>query len=300
MGKEKQMRYLITGGTGLVGSKLIPELVAEGNEVVNLSRSGMPSGMKGWENVKWDGKSVPGSVKGIDVVVNLAGANVGSRWSESYKKTILQSRIDSTQACVNFIKAQENKPQLFLSASGTNYYGDDYDTVKTEADGPGEGFLSEVCQTWEASAEGAGIRTITMRIAPVLSLDGGPLEKMATPFKMFVGGPTGSGDQGFPWIHIDDLVAAMHFFIAESSLEGPFNLSAPPQNTNREFASAIGRALNRPSFFRLPKFMLKTIFGEMSVVLWGGGKVKPAKLLEAGYQFKFPNLDAAMGNIFSD
>ena len=284
----------------MVGSNFISQLVAEGHEVVNMSRSNKDSGMTGWQNLKWDGKAIPEGVKDIDVVVNLAGANIGQRWTESYKKTVLDSRVNATRACVDFINSQENKPKVFISASGSNFYGDNYRGIKTEEDGPGEGFLSGVCQAWEAEAEKSDTRTILMRIAPVLSLEGGPLEKLVTPYKMLVGGPTGSGDQGFPWIHLKDLLAAMHFFVENESTEGPYNLSAPQQVSNSEFAKALGKAMKRPSFFRIPKFALQLIFGEMSVVLWGGGNTKPAKLLAEGFHFDFPTIDEALAEIFQD
>lgn len=284
----------------MVGSNFISQLVAEGHEVVNMSRSNKDSGMTGWQNLKWDGRAIPEGVKDIDVVVNLAGANIGQRWTESYKKTVLDSRVNATRACVDFINSQENKPKVFISASGSNFYGDNYRGIKTEEDGPGEGFLSGVCQAWEAEAEKSDTRTILMRIAPVLSLEGGPLEKLVTPYKMLVGGPTGSGDQGFPWIHLKDLLAAMHFFVENESTEGPYNLSAPQQVSNSEFAKALGKAMNRPSFFRIPKFALQLIFGEMSVVLWGGGNTKPAKLLSEGFHFDFPTIDEALAEIFQD
>lgn len=294
------MRYLITGGTGLVGGNLIPQLVGEGHEVINLSRSGRPSGMEGWENVKWDGTAVPPGIEDIDVVINLAGANVGKRWTEGYKKTIMESRVNATRACVDFINAQAQKPQVFLSASGTSYYGMDYEGTKVESDGLGAGFLAEVCEAWEAEAEKADVRTVIMRISPVLSMEGGPLEKMATPFKMFIGGPTGNGKQGFPWIHLDDLLAAIRFFVLNPETEGPFNLAAPQIISNKVFATAIGKAMGRPSFFKVPKFVLKAVFGEMSIVLWGGNSVTPEKLKNAGFKFNFPKIDLALQDIFAN
>ncbi len=294
------MRYLITGGTGLVGSQLIDELLAGGHEVVNMSRSGRPSGREGLLQLKWNGKAIPAEVKNIDVVINLAGASIAKRWTEAYKKIVLESRINSTQACVDFIEVQENKPKVFLSASGINYYGSDFSEPKTEDDDPGVGFLSEVCQEWEKPLEKSSIRTIALRISPVLSTKGGPLEKLLTPFKMFVGGPTGSGDQGFSWIHLDDLVGAIHFLVDHETASGPFNMTAPEHITNRQFASAIGKAINRPSFFRLPKFALETIFGDMSVVLWGGTMGSSEKIRQAGYQFKFPTVKEAMADLLQD
>ena len=294
------MRYLITGGTGLLGTQLINDWLEEGHEVINMSRSGRPSNRKGLTQMKWDGKAIPAEVRDIDVVVNMAGANVGQRWSDSYKKMIMDSRVNSTRACVEFIKNQEKAPRVFISASGINFYGDNFNEIKSEDDPGGDGFLSGVCQAWENEAWHAPIRTICLRISPVLSTEGGPLEKLITPYKMFVGGPTGTGDQGFSWIHLDDLVEATHFLIKHESAEGPFNLTAPEHVTNRQFSKALGNALSRPSFFRLPKGILELIFGEMSVILWGGTIASCDKLTQAGYQFKFPQLKAAFSDLLDN
>lgn len=291
------MRFLITGGSGLVGSHLIPQLLEEGHEVFNLSRSSKGDAVKGLSQVKWDGKSVPGTVPPVDVVINLAGASVGQRWNDSYKKTIMDSRVDATRACVDYIQRCEPKPQSFLSASGINFYGDHFPQTRKESDPVGEGFMAEVCGAWEAEAMKSPIRTVRMRIAPVLSQDGGPLEKLLTPYKLFVGGPVGSGDQGFPWIHLDDLVRGIHFFFNNPKTEGAYNLTAPRQDTAGSFAKELGNALNRPSFFRLPKAILQLVFGEMSVILWGGGFASADKMVQAGFPFKFPNLKDAFADL---
>lgn len=288
------MKYLITGGSGLVGSNLIKALLNDEHEVINLSRSARSSDQKGLQQVKWDGSSIPDEVGSVDVVVNLAGANVGQRWTESHKKLIYSSRVQSTRACVNYINKQGSKPKVFISASGTNYYGDDDTKPKAEEDEAGPGFLSKVCKAWEDEANKADIRTVIMRIPPVLSTEGGPLEKLLTPFKMFVGGPTGSGKQSFPWVHIEDMVRAIRFFSGRTSTQGPYNLAAPEIVSSKRFSTTLGKILHRPSFFRIPKFALQTIFGEMSVVLWGGLAIKSDKLRGDGFEFKFPTLKGAL------
>lgn len=288
------MKYLITGGSGLVGSNLIKALLNDDHEVINLSRSARSSDQKGLQQVKWDGSSIPEEVGSVDVVVNLAGANVGQRWTESHKKLIYSSRVQSTRACVKYINQQVDKPKVFLSASGTNYYGDDDTKPKTEVDEAGTGFLSKVCKAWEDEANKADIRTVIMRIPPVLSTEGGPLEKLLTPFKLFVGGPTGSGNQSFPWVHIEDMVRVIRFFSGRTSTQGPYNLAAPDIVSSKRFSSTLGKVLHRPSFMRIPKFALKAIFGEMSVVLWGGLAIKSDKLREEGFEFKFPTLKDAL------
>jgi len=291
------MKYLITGGSGLVGSKLITELLDDGHAVINLSRGKRNSKRKGLVEVQWDGKSIPTEVGAVDVVINLAGANVGKRWTDAYKKIILDSRIWSTRACAEYINRQENKPEVFLSASGINYYGDLDQKPKSENDPAGTTFLADVCKAWEAEAEKANTRTVTMRISPVLDTEGGPLEKLITPYKMCVGGPTGEGSQGFAWIHLEDMVRAIRFFTGHPKTEGPYNLAAPDMITNKQFAKALGSALNRPSFFRLPKFVLQTIFGEMSAVLWGGLFVTSDKLRDHGFEFRFPTIKEALVDI---
>lgn len=291
------MKYLITGGSGLVGSKLISELLEDGHHIINLSRGKRQSDRDGLEEVTWDGKSIPESVGQVDVVLNLAGASVGKRWTDAYKKTIMDSRVWSTRACVNYINSQEPKPKVFISASGINYYGDLHTKPKSEDDPVGDTFLADVCKAWEVEAEKSTIRTVMMRISPVLDTEGGPLEKLLTPYKMFVGGPTGEGSQGFAWIHLDDMVRAIRFFTGHPKTEGPYNLAAPDMITNKQFANTLGGALNRPSFFRLPKFVLKTIFGEMSTVLWGGLFIKSDKIREAGFEFKFPTINEALTDL---
>ncbi len=291
------MKYLITGGSGLVGSALIKELLKDGHEVINLSRSSRPSDKEGLTQLKWDGKSIPKEAGEVDVVVNLAGANVGQRWTDEHKKMIMDSRVNATHACTQYINNCAQKPQVFISSSGTNFYGDDDTKPKTETDPPGTGFLSRVCQAWEAESFPARTRTVIMRISPVLSTEGGPLEKLLTPFKMYVGGPVASGDQSFPWIHIEDMVRAIRFFAGNTNTEGPYNLAAPDIVTNKQFSTLLGKALKRPSFFKIPKFALKTIFGEMSVVLWGGLVIKSDKLREAGFEFKFPTLKGAFADL---
>ncbi len=291
------MRYLITGGTGLVGSKLTKELLENGHEVVNLSRRSNGPDMKGFTQLRWDGRSIPESVGPTDAVVNLAGANVGQRWTKSHKKLIYNSRVESTRACTQYINSQDPKPQVFISASGSNYYGNNEAKVKTEKDGPGTGFLSKVCVAWENEAKNAEIRTVIMRIPPVLSTDGGPLEKLLTPFKMFIGGPTGSGDQPFSWVHIDDIVRAIRFFSDNENTQGPYNLAAPETVTNREFATILGSILRRPSFLRIPRFALDILFGEMAVILWGGLDINSDKVQNEGFNFKFPALKNALADL---
>lgn len=291
------MKWLVTGGTGLVGRRLIASLLTDGHEVYNLGRGKLAATQQGVHYHQWDGKKVPDSVPAMDVVVNLAGASVGKRWSEDYKKRLISSRVDATRACVEFLKSKPKDGQVMLSASGFNYYGDLLESPVTERSPAGDGFMSQICKQWEAAAQGSAARTVTMRIAVVLDKEDGPLAKMLTPYKLFIGGPVGSGQQGFPWIHLDDLVGAIRFLAVNPNISGPVNLVAPQAIQQREFAKALGRSMGRPSLFRLPKWILQLVFGEMSVVLWGGAFVEPRVLKDKGFVWKFPEINSALQDI---
>lgn len=295
---DKSMRVLITGGTGLIGRSLSESLLADGHTVVNLSRGGKPSGKPGLLNLKWDGKVVPSEAGDVDAVVNLAGASItGQRWTESYKQVLVDSRVDATKACVDYIKRLEIKPSVFLTASGYNYYGSLPEGPLDEKSPAGDGFMSRICQAWEGASEGSGVRTVRMRISVVLDKDDGPLAKMVTPYKFFVGGPTGTGDQGFPWIHVDDMVSAMRFLIGHQEISGPVNMVSPQPITNQQYSNALGKVLHRPNFFRLGKGLLGLVFGEMSVVLWGGAVVLPKVLKDSGFKWKFVEIEPALRDL---
>lgn len=298
------MKYLFTGGTGLIGSKMIQELLAEGHEIHNMSRSARQS--KAAENGsgrvihhQWNGREIPAEVGEVDVVINMAGASIGKRWTDAYKKTIYQSRIDATNACANYIRSLENKPSVFISASGYNYYGNLFSQTLDESAPAGEGFMPDVCKDWEAAAEGTGVRTVYLRTSVVLDKDDGPLAQMITPYRFFVGGPTGTGKQGFPWIHLNDMVRAIRFIVATHNLEGPVNMVAPHHGTNQDFSNALAKVLRRPNFFRLPKSLLNIIFGEMAVILWGGGFVAAKKLKDHGFSWTHPDLKEALENLLT-
>lgn len=292
------MKYLITGGTGLIGKKLIASLLADGHEVHNVGRgAGGGTAQPGLHHHRWDGKSIPAGVPPVNVVVNLAGASVGKRWTATHKVLMVRSRVDATRACVEFLNEKPLEGQVFLSASGVNYYGDLVDTPLDESSPKGDSFLSTVCQQWEAAAQGSRARTVCMRIAVVLDPEDGPLAKMLTPYKLFIGGPTGTGRQGFPWIHIDDLVGAIRHLAEHSDFSGAANLVAPQAVRQADFARALGKTLRRPSFFRLPKWVLQLAFGEMSAVLWGGLFVSPNVLKAEKFVWKFPEIGPALQDL---
>jgi uncharacterized protein len=292
------MKYLITGGTGLVGRKLIAGLLADGHEVHNLGRgAAKEAAPKGFFFHQWDGKSVPAAVPSVDVVVNLAGASIGQRWSEDYKKLLVSSRVDATLACASYLKLHEKPGQVFISASGFNYYGDLLDTPVREGAPAGDSFMANICKQWEAATAGTQARTVTLRISVVLDPNDGPLARMLTPYKFGAGGPTGTGRQGFPWIHIDDLIATIRFVADNPKISGPVNVTSPTAIRQQDFSDALAKVLHRPNFFRLPKRMLELVFGEMSVVLWGGAFVVPAVLQANGFQWKFPEIEPALRDL---
>jgi uncharacterized protein (TIGR01777 family) len=301
------MRIIITGGAGLIGQALSKALVADGHEVVVLSRA--PEKIKNAPaDVKlqqWDGKSAAGwgeLANGAGAIVNLAGAGIADkRWSQERKREIRQSRIDAGKAVMEAITAASIKPGVLIQSSAVGYYGTQTgDAQVTESFAPGGDFLSKVCFDWEASTAPAskqGVRRAVIRTGVVLSNAGGAFPKQVMPFKFFVGGPVGSGKQWYPWIHIDDEVRAIQFLIANKKVEGLFNLSAPNPVTNQEFSKLIGKVLGRPSFIPAPAFAVRVIFGEMAMILLEGQRAIPQRLLELGFQFKYETALAALKNL---
>jgi len=300
------MRVIITGGTGLIGRALMASLVADGHEVIILTRdparaTGLPPGARA---ERWDARSAAGwgaLASGADAIVNLAGENLAAgRWTPERKRRILDSRVQAGQAIVAAVRAAAVKPGVVVHSSGIGYYGASGDTEVTEASPPGRDFLAQVCVAWEAaSAETAalGVRSVVVRSATVLSREGGALPRLALPFRLFVGGPLGNGQQWWPWIHIADEVAAIRFLIERADAQGPFNLAAPQLVRQAEFSRALGRALGRPSWLPVPAFALRLLLGEMAAVLLDGQRAAPQRLLELGFAFRFPTIEAALRDL---
>jgi uncharacterized protein (TIGR01777 family) len=277
------MKVLIAGASGLIGTRLLAALHARGDEAVALPRYG----------------TAPWSVDGVDAVVNLAGASIaGKRWSPAYKKELLDSRVLPTRALVEAIVKAQKKPGVFVSASAVGFYGDGGDKLIDESAPPGSDFLSELALAWETEASKAPVRTVMPRTGIVLSPKGGALEKMAAPFKAFVGGPIGSGKQWLPWIHLQDEVAAILFCLDHDSMQGPVNLAAPGIVNMKDFAKSLGRALHRPSWAPVPAPALRLAVGEFAEALLSGQRAVPRKLESAGFKFQFPTLDQALANLF--
>lgn len=301
------MRVFITGGTGLVGSRLVARLRERTDTAVVLTRSrpaaeakfgpdveiveGDPTTAGGWQQ----------AVATCQAVVNLAGENIfARRWNDQFKARIRDSRVEATERVVEAIARADAKPAVLVNASAIGYYGFHQDEEITEADGPGSDFLARSCVNWEAAARAvqtAGVRLVIVRIGVVLAREGGALAQMLTPFKLGVGGPVAGGRQWMAWVHIDDVVGIMLHAIGHSDVTGVLNATAPAPVTNKEFSRALGRALGRPSFFPVPKLMLRLRFGEVADVVASGQRVLPRRTQQAGYVYRFPEIDRALANL---
>ena len=295
------MKILISGASGLVGTHLIPTLLAKGNQVYKLVRHAP----RGIDEIEWDaekGFADEEQLENFDAVVHLAGDNVASEnWSDAKKRSIRDSRVTGTRVLVDALKRRVKPPKHFISASATGFYGNREAEILNEASAAGTGFLPEVCQEWEAEASKAGnfgARVVLLRTGIVLAKDGGALAKMLTPFKFGVGGTTGSGKQWMSWIAIDDEIKAIHFVLDNTDIQGAVNLVAPNAVTNAEFTATLGKVINRPTFLSTPEFAIKLLFGEMGeTLLLEGARVYPQKLLDAKFEFDYPNLEPAMRHV---
>ncbi|HKI05919.1 MAG TPA: TIGR01777 family oxidoreductase [Thermoanaerobaculia bacterium] len=299
------MRVVITGGSGLIGSELAQDLGSAGHEVViltrNTAKAALPANTRA---VQWDGRTAEGwssLLDGDTAIVHLAGDSIAAgRWSDAKKRRIRESRVESGKAVIAAIRQAAEKPRVLLQGSAVGYYGPRGDEVVTEAAPSGRDFLAGVCVEWEdstAEAEALGVRRALLRTGIVLSGKGGALPRMALPFRMMAGGPLGGGRQWFPWIHIADEVGAIRFLLEREDARGPFNLTAPRPLTNRDFSSALGKALRRPSLAPAPGFALRAVLGEMADMLLNGQRAVPHRLLELGYVFRYPEALPALRSL---
>jgi uncharacterized protein (TIGR01777 family) len=295
------MKVAITGSSGLIGSALVPALSAAGHEVVKLVRR--PAA--GAAEISWDpaaGELDARALEGCEAVVHLAGATIGSRWSKTRRRAILDSRVDGTRLLSETVASLTAKPRVLVTASAIGAYGDRSDEELSEASPPGEGYLAEVVAAWEAAAapaRDAGIRVAQLRTGIVLSKHGGALQRLLLPTRLCLGGPVGSGRQWWSWVTLDDAVAA-YLFALEHELAGPVNVTAPSPVTNREFMKALGRALHRPAVLPLPAFAVRLAFGEMGEeVLLAGQRVRSDALAAAGFRFAQPELDGAFAQVLA-
>lgn len=293
------MNILVTGGTGFIGTALLPALIAAGHTVTVLTRSArkakLPPGVVAIERL--------GALTvAPDAVINLAGESLGaSRWTARTKAAFVESRIGMTTRLIEAFKEWPTPPKALINGSAIGWYGPRGDETLTESSPPGEGFAAELCAKWEAvatSAETLGVRVACLRIGIVLGLPGGALGQMLPPFKLGLGGPLGSGQQWMSWVHRDDLVALMLRLVEDDRLSGAFNGTAPEPVRNTDFSRALGQALHRPAVLPMPGFALRILVGEMAdELLLQGQKVMPARALGAGFSFQYPSLNAALARV---
>lgn len=303
------MKIAVTGATGFIGAKLVEKL-AQNNQIVILTRNidkakleFSPAIFPNLEFVNYTPKQLgnwQNNIDGCDAVINLAGAPIAERWSESYKQEILDSRQLGTKNIVQAITQCSQKPQVLINASAIGFYGTSETETYTENSPSGEDFLAQVCQAWETEAhkvEEAGVRLVILRFGIVLG-NGGALAKMVPPFKIFAGGPIGDGKQWFSWIHRDDIVGMIIQALEDSNLNGTFNATAPYAVTMNELCQTLGDALKRPSWLPVPSFALELLLGDGAKVVLEGQKVLPEKTLEVmKYNFLYANLKSALEQI---
>ena len=294
------MKILITGGLGFVGANLSDYLLDKGHTVTALGRAATQDRITSdsYQYISAD-TTRPGdwqkALGDVDAVVNLVGKSIFKRWSKSYKEQIYDSRILTTRNVVDALPADQ--PVVLCNASGAGYYGNRGDDLLKEDEGPGNDFLASVSVDWEAEAlkgTAKGIRAVPMRFGVILGKGGGALAKMIPAFKSFVGGPIGSGNQWFPWMHLTDLMAAILFVCENPSVKGPLNFCAPNPVTNRELANTLGEVLGRPAFMPAPAFMVRAVLGESGNVLLDSQRTIPAKLLSYGFEFQYPDIKSAI------
>lgn len=300
-------KIIVTGATGLIGSKLVKTLINRGDEIIIFSRDADRARSifpKATECVEWNYQKPEqwkSKIEKTDAVIHLAGINLfAKRWNESFKKAVSESREVSTKNLVEAIKSCTIKPEVFISASGIGYYGDCGDELLTEESQAGNDFLADVCKVWEREARKIGeygVRNVQIRTGLVLSLEGGALKQMLPPFKFFIGGPLGNGKQWSSWLHIDDIVGIYLHALDNSDLAGSVNVASPNPVRMKEFAKTLGKVLKRPSLIAVPKFVLKLIVSEAVEVITASQRVLPEKLLKSGYKFRFDNLEMALGDL---
>jgi uncharacterized protein (TIGR01777 family) len=291
------MKIAITGGTGFVGSHLIPFFLQSGHEVILISRSAAVSPKNHVTVVTWNKlEEDPSFFEGIDAIVNLAGESINQRWSQEAKKRILDSRLQSTMKIQELMQRLEVKPKVLIHASSLAIYGTSEIEVHDERS-PKQvvDFLSGIIEKWEASADQIkGVRVVKIRVGVVLGKEGGAFPPMALPYKLGVGGKIGSGKQWISWIHIEDMVRLIDYCMQQDDIMGPVNATSPNPVTNDQFGRAMAKAFHRPHWFPLPAFVMRLMFGELSTLLLNGQKVLPHVLLEHGFSFSYPTIDKAL------
>jgi uncharacterized protein (TIGR01777 family) len=280
----------ISGASGLIGSRLTKYFKSKTRRVIPLSRNDFAGSTE----------ALSQKLDQADVVINLTGAPVIKRWTEKHKKEIYSSRIITTRKLVEAIERMKNKPSLFVSASAVGIYDQAHMHDENSVHFAGD-FLSDVCTTWEAETEklSQSTRLAIIRLGIVLASEGGALKTMLPPFRLGIGGKIATGRQPFAWIHIDDVVNAIDFIIENDKAKGVYNLVAPGLINNSQFTATLGKALKRPTWFTVPAFALRLLYGEAAFTLTGGQKVVPMRLEEAGFKFSYPDIEPALRSLLT-
>jgi uncharacterized protein (TIGR01777 family) len=308
------MRIFVTGGTGLIGARLVRQLLGRGDQVLLLTRRyGAARQIVGPECQLIEGDPTQAgdwmkAIADCDAVVNLAGENIfARRWNTAFKTALRESRIQSTQHVVEALAQKPSRaggiPKVLVNASAIGYYGPHGDEELTEDSPPGSDFMAEICVKWEETARAAesfGARCVLLRIGVVLDPEGGALKKLLTPFKLFAGGPVGNGRQWMSWIHHEDMTGLLLLALDNNNVRGPLNGTAPNPVSNRDFGKALGAALHRPAFVPTPTFALRLGLGEVANVITTGQRVLPQRALVLGYTFTYPTIDGALRQLVGD
>jgi len=299
------MQILITGATGFVGRQLSNLLLQAGHTISGVGTRTRQDAVH-HDNFSYMSADTtrPGAwqeaLGGMDAVINLAGTSIFGRWSERYKKRIYDSRILTTRNLVDALP--ENRAVIFCSTSATGYYGDGGDEILTESSPGGDDFLARVGRDWEAEAlraEEKGARVVLARFGIVLGKGGGMMQKVLPAFRFYAGGPLGDGRQWFPWIHMDDLLAAFQFVLQNNAIRGPLNFCSPNPVRNLDFSKTLGRVMSRPVFMRTPSLLLRIAMGELAEAVLSSQRAVPERLLEFGFKFKFSGIQNALINILT-
>ena len=296
-------KIIITGGTGFLGSELIKDLIAQNYNCVVFTRN--PSKYQNTESVEYvewipESNYLAKHISGAKAIINLAGAPIaGKRWTKSYKKEIIDSRVETTKALIEAVNQCSNKPQKFLSSSASGYFGDRGDEILTDESEPGKNFLAEVCIKWEQATESLSknVDLIIFRTGIVLDPDNGALEQLLKPIKMYLGGSLGTGNQYFPWIHVADWKRFLIFALSNNGLGQKNNLCAPNPVTNNVLTKTIGKVYNRPTMFKVPAIVLRIVLGEAASMIVDSTRMEPKNIQEANFKFEYELIEEAIINL---
>jgi uncharacterized protein len=310
---DRPMTIGITGSSGFLGSSLIPFLTTGGHRVIRFIRHRSTTyddklDSKNVKSIQWNPSSSPAYTdlrslndnnNQMDAVVNLAGDNIFGRWTKKKKKTIFDSRVNTTRSLCNLLSSLDKPPKVLVSASATGYYGDRGDDMLTEESRSSVGFLSDLCKDWEEAtqiAKECGIRVVNLRIGIVLSSSGGMLSKILPLFKVGLGGRIGNGNQYMSWIGLDDLLGLILYAIVDESISGPINAVSPNPIKNADFTETLGKVLSRPTMFAIPKSIIKSVLGEelSESAILSSTRIIPKRLIKIGYKFRFPYLESVL------